>query len=184
MAGYSLVEATTTLVNEQAYIYMLVKSSTGKLDQAYVPIPRDDLKGAAKASIKAYKAKVPKAKRLFYRCVLGKKTQVSMVTLAKTTNSHMANGHGYRPVIKTETSDPIMTDAMDNLDGLNEVDPDEFFELYKNAIGSGEGPRNAALLIHLADGNKVALKVIGGALTTAAGATIKWLADNIMGNMN
>lgn len=71
-------------MESQRYYLLLIQSPTGKLSDILLPVPEDlDPLSFVKAILAAYKLEVGKAKRLYYRCVLGKKRAVSLVTLEK-----------------------------------------------------------------------------------------------------
>lgn len=71
-------------MKSQRYCLLLIQSSTGKLSDSLLPVPKAlDPVAFVKAILASYKLEVSKARRLYYRCVLGKKPAVSVVTLAK-----------------------------------------------------------------------------------------------------
>lgn len=71
-------------MKSQPYYLLLIQSSTGKLSDILLPVPETlDPVTFVKAILAAYNLEVSKARRLYYRCVLGKRPAVSVVTLAK-----------------------------------------------------------------------------------------------------
>lgn len=71
-------------IKSQRFYLLLIQSSTGKLSDILLPVPETiDPVSFVKAILAAYKLEVGKARRLYYRFVLGKKPAISVVTLAK-----------------------------------------------------------------------------------------------------
>jgi hypothetical protein len=175
----------STAPQDQAYCLVLLKSHTGKMEKVYIAVlegqtPEDFMEAVANA----YKTHIDKAKRLFYRCVLLKRAVISTATLFKASTplfplpsqiplsssnpSHQINnlGLGTAPghdlVIKDYVHDHTLTSALREPAMLSGVDPDSFFDKYKDIIvdaGSINTP-SAAILIYLED-DPVAAKICG-----------------------
>ncbi|KAI0444840.1 hypothetical protein F4803DRAFT_548668 [Xylaria telfairii] len=146
---------------------ILIESYTGKLEAVYLPILDNASPEAFMAAQAwAYRTHVPNAKRLFYRCVLFKKTAItSLPTIAAAAEEPLVFVTGY-------ARDTILTDALRKPSILRGADCAGFWKQYESVVVDTEHNEHpkAAVLIHLED-DPVATRVfriMGSAISLAA----------------